>query len=160
MYNISWDTIIKNTLPPRLYNTDLVAWLSVLIQSVQEVHSDFVDFTDDIDFDLTHNCQVVYLEAALNDNFDPTDRTITIEDAGGNSLTALYPDADEKEVLLQPDSDGETLLLYPDSEYDDAEYDFIVVVPFSLTESEQYQMQALLDKYKLASKRYYIKITG
>lgn len=158
MYNVDWSNLLTGLIPPRLYQTKVVAWLTVLIQSVETTYNSFIDYSDEISYDLAHNSQVVYLRSVLNDTFDPIDKGITIYDAGGASAILLYEDGDEKEVSLQLDSDEDNaLILQPDSGYDGGEYDFIVNVPFSLTTGELYQMQALLDKYKLASKRYDIR---
>jgi len=132
--------------------------LSVLVSEIEVLWSLFKSFTDDTDYTLSHNGQVVYLEAALNDAFDPSARGIYITNSGGNEIIPLFPDNDLKELELQPDSDFSNMVtLYPDSEYEGGEYDFIVNVPFVLTQGETYRMQSILDKYKLASKRYYIK---
>ena len=158
MYEVNWSNIIRDITPPRIYKKGIVAWISVLVTSVQNVWSWFKSFTDDTDYDLKHNGQVVYLEAALNDAFDPSGRGIYITNSGGNEIIPLFPDNDLKELELQPDSDFSNMVtLFPDSEYEGGEYDFIVNVPFALTQGETYRMQSILDKYKLASKRYYIK---
>jgi len=158
MYEADWNNIIKQLTPPRIYRKGIAAWLSVLVGQVQWLWSRFTGHADDTDYSLGHNGQVVYLEAALNDAFDIALRRIYITNSGGNEVIPLFPDNDLKELVLQPDSDtAGAVPLYPDSEYDGGEYDFIVNVQFGLSQGDVYRMQGVLDKYKLASKRYYIK---
>lgn len=141
-----------------MYKTTIVAWLSVLIGPIQALHARFVEYANDIDYKLNHNGQVCYLEAALNDSFDPVMRRIYIADAGGNAIVPLQRDGDSEPVLLGSDSGGSALVLQPDSGYTGGSFDFLVVIPYTFSQSQTYRLRSLVDYYKLAGKRFDIII--
>lgn len=154
MYGVNWSRVIRDLVPPRMYKKGIVGWLSVLLSSTQDLHARFVDYAEDVDYKLNHNSQVCYLEAALNDTFDPEMRRIYIEDAGGNVITPLQRDSDLSPVVLGSDTEGSALVLQPDSGYTGGSYDFIVVLPYAFAQSTIYRLRSLIDYYKLAGKRY------
>jgi len=153
MFDINWANIINWLMHPALRTEFNVNFINALLWPFQELYNLFTNFRNDNIYRLNHSSQVCYIRAVLNDAFDITERRITVVNAGGLTVNLLYPDLDLKEILLQPDPD-DTLLIYQDSAYNGGEYDFIVNVPFSVSEAQLYQMESLLNKYKLASKRY------
>jgi hypothetical protein len=131
-----------------------VAWLSVLLSEIQNLHAKFIDFSDDITYKLNHNSQVCYLESALNDEFDPSLRRIYIADAGGELIQPLQRDTDLTPVVLGSDTAGSPLTLQPDSGYTGGSYDFIVKLPYVFDQATIYRLRSLVNYYKLAGKRY------
>jgi len=154
MYDVDWNNVIRGVCPPRLYKKTIVAWLSVIIGQIQYLHSLFLSYANKVSYQLSHSSQVCYLEGALNDSFDPSQRRIYIKDAGGSVIVPLQRDTDLEPVLLNSDSTDEALILQGDSGYTGGEYDFIVVIPYQYTDAEIYRMRSLIDFYKLAGKRY------
>jgi hypothetical protein len=94
------------------------------------------------------------VKAVLNDTFDVDQRRITVSDSGQASIIILKPDTYNEPVVLQPDSVKPAVVISNDSAYAGSEFDFIVTVPFTITESDMYRLKALVNFYKLAGKRY------
>lgn len=101
-------------------------------------------------YNLAHNSQKCYLRAVLNDRFDIALRRIRIEDGNKYKRQYIYTDGEQKPKFLGK------MFLYDDADYSDTGVDFIVLVPSDL-QYNTYEMQALIDFYKLASKRYKIQ---
>ncbi len=135
-------------LPIALRKSRIVALLRSMVMPLVSLHYLFmVKRTADL-YKLEHNSQVCYLRAALNDHFDNNARRIRIIDGNQYKRNYIYTRGEEKPVYLG------TTFLYDRADYADTGVDFIVEVP---TEAyRQYEMQALIDFYRLASKRYKI----
>lgn len=127
----------------------MIAWFELIVDGIDYIHYQWLQFRGDNLYKLAHNSQICYLRAALNDRFDASLRRIEI--SSGNAFTRqyIYTDAEQKPKWLG------TMYLYDDADYEDTGVDFIVKVPSDLVFSI-YEMTALVDYYKLASKRYKI----
>ncbi|MFW2137094.1 hypothetical protein ACK2M7_12585 [Chryseobacterium sp. TY4] len=125
------------------------AWLSLLLSPVGDVYTWWMQFRGQNIYNLAHNSQKCYLRGALNDRFDNELRRIRIDDGNGFKRKYIYTDAEKKPKFIG------TIYLYDDSDYEDTGVDFIVVVPAGLIYNT-YEMKALIDFYRLASKRYKI----
>jgi hypothetical protein len=155
MYNVNWNNVIKSALPPRLYKTTIVAWLSVFAKYFQELHARLIDYSNEVNKKLKYNSQVCYLEAALNDKFDPIKKEIKINDAGGSRLIPLQRDRDSAPVIIGSDAAGPAMILQPDSGYTGGDYDFIVSIPQRIAgDIPESRLHSLLNYYKLAGKKY------
>ncbi|MEG1317430.1 hypothetical protein [Chryseobacterium sp.] len=99
---------------------------------------------------IRHNSQTCYLRKILNDTFD-YQRRIKIVDGLLKKPKYIYTDAEQKPTWL-----GE-MILYTKEETDGTGVDFTVVVPGEL-KPYQTELKALIDFYKLASKRYKIVV--
>ncbi|WPC13622.1 hypothetical protein LEQ04_08415 [Riemerella anatipestifer] len=102
-------------------------------------------------YNLQHNGQVCYLRKVLNDRFDVSQRRILIVDGNRYRRPYIYTDGEQKSKYLG------IMYLRDDADYADTGVDFIVLVPAGLSYNN-YEMQALVDFYKLASKRYKIQV--
>nr|DAO80738.1 MAG TPA: hypothetical protein [Caudoviricetes sp.] len=111
---------------------------------------DFQRASQDNLYNLAHNSQVCYLRKALNDEFDDEQRRIRIEDGKQKERLYIYPRSANKPLYL-----GE-IFLYQRGDYIDGGVDFIVVLPKDLT-YDKYKLEALVNFYKLAGKRWTIE---
>ena len=102
-------------------------------------------------YNLAHNSQVCYLRKALNDEFDPQLRRIKIEDGRQKQRLYIYPRSANKPLYLGK------VFLYQRGAYIDGGVDFVVVLPLGL-EYDRYKLEALVNFYKLAGKRWTIEI--
>lgn len=150
-FNIDIDRLIILLTPTFLRSAVLLAWLKALCEPLYFVQDLFLENCKNNLYNLAHNGQVCKLRAVLNDRFDISQRRIYINDGNKQQRQYIYTQGEQKPKFLG------TIFLYDNSEYDDAGIDFIVWLPSDLQYNE-FEMTALIDFYKLASKRYKITI--
>ena len=148
-YNVNWSRLSLLLTPTFLRNEVMKLWMALLLSPVGNVHYWWVNYRGQNIYKLAHNSQKCYLRGALNDRFDRELRRIRIDDGNAFKRKYIYTDGEEKPKYLG------TIFLYDDSDYADTGVDFIVVLPAGLLYSI-YEMRALIDFYRLASKRYKI----
>lgn len=148
-FNVNWPRLALLNTPTFLREEVMKLWMSLLLSPVSQVHYWWVNYRAENIYKLAHNSQKCYLRGALNDRFDRQLRRIRIDDGNAFKRKYIYTDGEEKPKFLG------TMFLYDDSDYADTGVDFIVVVPAVLQYSV-YEMKALIDFYRLASKRYKI----
>lgn len=148
-FQINWQRLAKALTPTFLRTNGHQAWITLLSSGVSDVHYQWMQYRRQNIYNLAHNSQKVYLRAALNDRFDNELRRIRIDDGNAFKRKYIYTDAEQKPKFLG------TMFLYDDGDYEDTGVDFIVVLPAGLNYSI-YEMKALIDFYRLASKRYKI----
>lgn len=155
-YDISYQRLALALVPLAMRQPVLMAFLYVLLSPVVYCAGLFERFRTDTDYRLTHNGQVCYLTAVLNDRFDPVIRRITITDVAPLRGNILYHrEADN--FLMAPHRNGSAVTLNRRAFSGSDSVDFAVIVPATLRGTfPQNQMQALINTYKLASKRYII----
>lgn len=153
MYNKIFDINIDKLgillLPSLLRRYKLVAWIRALLSPLKSKLYDFQKNREANLNNLQHNSQVCYLRKILNDNFDKELRRIKILDGRQKGRLYLYPRAYNKPVYLGK------IYLHQRGNYIDGGVDFIVLLPQGL-EYDVHRLQATIDFYKLAGKRYAI----
>ncbi len=107
---------------------------------------------------LTHNGQVCYLRAVLNDTFDPLERRLTITDISeGGTYWMLYKREMENSASLPKRETQWAVMITSRKSGDDKKYDFWINVPGILSkEIDPNYLKAIVNQYKLASKRFSI----
>lgn len=158
---IVFKTVFKFLIPFSIRNPKMVEFVGALLQPLQTVNGWFVDFVEGTRYDLRFNGQVVYLEHVINDQFDTNFRRIYIDDPAGQQVFAPYifnRIEEQPPLYLFTISDAKPLLenivLRNASELV-VTTDFVVYVPVSIfTTALQVQISALIDKYRIAGKRY------
>ncbi|QDP85186.1 hypothetical protein FNJ88_06265 [Chryseobacterium sp. SNU WT5] len=148
-FSINWKIFALSLLPPYLRSMTVQSWILLLVSAVETLHYEWLQYRAGNIYKLAHNSQKCYLRGALNDRFDRELRRIRIDDGNAFKRKYIYTDGEEKPKYLG------TIFLYDDSDYSDTGVDFIVIVPGDLVYSV-YEMRALIDFYRLASKRYKI----
>ena len=151
MYNFNIDKLLVLLTPTFLRKPKLVAWLRTLTMPLNKLLDDFKGHRERDLYNLTHNSQVCYLRKALNDEFDKVKRDINIEDGKQNARLYIYPRSSNKPLYLGK------VYLYQRGSYIDGGVDFVVVLPRDL-EYDFYKLEALVNLYKLAGKRWTIRI--
>ena len=150
MYNLNIDKLLVLLTPTFLRKPKLVAWLRMLATPFHKLLYDFQRASQDNLYNLAHNSQVCYLRKALNDEFDDEQRRIRIEDGKQQQRLYIYPRSANKPLYL-----GKNFLSQR-GDYIDGGVDFIVVLPKDLT-YDKYKLEALVNFYKLAGKRWTIE---
>lgn len=151
MYNLNIDKLLVLLTPTFLRKPKLVAWLRTLAMPLNKLLDDFKGHRERDLYNLTHNSQVCYLRKALNDEFDPQLRRIKIEDGTRNIRRYIYQRNVNRPLYLG------RMFLYLRGNYIDGGVDFVVVLPRGL-EYDKYKLEALVNFYKLAGKRWTIRI--
>lgn len=151
MYNFNIDKLLVLLTPTFLRKPKLVAWLRTLTMPLNKLLDDFKGHRERDLYNLTHNSQVCYLRKALNDEFDPQLRRIKIEDGTRNIRRYIYQRNVNRPLYLG------RMFLYLRGNYIDGGVDFVVVLPRGL-EYDKYKLEALVNFYKLAGKRWTIRI--
>jgi hypothetical protein len=149
-FNTDFKKLTVLHLPTFLRTSVMISWVQSLSAPLVNLHYDFSMNRKNNLYNLAHNGQVCKLRAVLNDRFDASLRRIYIDDGNKYQRQYIYTDGEQKPKYLG------TIYLYNDSEYDDSGVDFTVWIPGDLQYND-YEIRALINFYKLASKRYKIK---
>lgn len=153
MFNVNWNVFVAWLCPPVIRNAFWVNWFRVLINPLVTIHNSLLTFRTANLYQLSHTSQVWSIEAVLNNAFDPVERRIYLQDAGGYEVILLFPDSDQNPLLLSNDATA-AVIIQSDSGYGGGAFDFVVVTPYQFTETDLYRLKALVNYYKLAGKRY------
>ncbi len=150
--------------PPFLRKTKCISWIYSLLKPLEEFSLVFKVFREKAIYRVTHNGQVYSLENVLNDSFDLELRRIYIADSPDFDASYVYPEDDDKPVIINSEASDEILYIYSEAVIRAAEYDFVIHVPIDLKPASAsdennliIQISGLVDTYKLASKRYEIQ---
>lgn len=163
-FDINYDSLRTQLLPVRLRKTNTKAWLGSLLSPVKWLHNKFREYRTANLYNVAHNSQVVYLQAALNDTFDPVGRGIIIVDGPYEDPLFVYLAPELSPLWLGLDSEaGAMPFATPATLFTEAEttllgYAFIVKVPSSVV-FDIGRMKALIDKYRVAGRNIYQIIT-
>ena len=166
VFDIDYGLLVKQLLPVRLRKAVHKAWLQVLVSQVVYLYGLFTTNRTANLYRLAHSGQVCYLEAVLNDVFDPEARTITIADGIFHDPTFLYEADELKPAFIDLVSEvGTSVIPAPDPVplySDDETYllgiCFVVRVPTVVAGYTVYnirRLRALVDLYRLPGRNNY-----
>ncbi|NDV79916.1 hypothetical protein [Dysgonomonas sp. 511] len=158
-YKVDYIRLVRLLLPTMLRRARLKAFIGAMVVPLTRLHSTFLTFRREILYRITRNGQVCHLTAMLNDNFDYTPRRIYITDADREDWgRMLWREHLDRPILLRHD---EYFMLQQERFIGADAIDFVVNVPASLNLSadDMARMDSLLRYYKLASKRYIIRLS-
>jgi len=164
VFDINYDALQVQLLPVRLRNPKMKAWIKCLCIPVRWLFNLFTAARRDTLYYLSHNSQVVYLEAALNDVFDPITRGIFISDGPAEDPLFTYLVPEHRPIWIGLASEtGSIPYPAPATLYTNAETSlfgsgFIVNVPVAVS-FDLYRMQALINRYRLPGRNNYEVIT-
>ncbi len=167
-FDVDYDRLTLQLLPVRLRQNTTLAWVNVLVSPVKWLFGLFRSNRNNDLYLLAHNGQVCYLEAVLNDAFDPVSRGIYITDGPFEDPLFIYLDTESKPLWLGLAGEAGTTT-YPDPAvlYTDAEtyalgICFIVHVPLLVASGSGYdlaRLKAFVDLYRLPGRSYYSVVT-
>lgn len=165
-FDLNINELTRLLTPPLLRQPAILAWLRSLAAPLTRIYTAFSHARSRRLYALAHNGQVVYLQALLNDSFDPDARRIIVAD--GLHYTPLYvyqPAEDAPLYLGQPTEAGTAPFACPawlptlPETADDAGACFIVQLPASLSVSDTH-LRTLIDTYRLPSRTNYAIVRG
>ena len=156
LFNTDWEKLARMIVPVSLRGPKLLAFLNALLAPVIFLHGRLLAYRLETFYTLEHNSQVCRLRAALNDEFDMTDRTIIIADGPDKDPTWIYRRAEEKPKYIFRRAEALPERLYQKSETTRGA-DFIIQVPSAIV-FDAIKMRAVTDRFKLPSKDYSIEL--
>jgi hypothetical protein len=150
-YEVDFKKLAVLLLPTALRKAKVVAFAQVLLSPIAELHYQcklkrLADW-----YKIDHTGQVCYLRKVLNDSLDVSQRRIYISDGNAFPRKYIYTRAENKPVFLGK------LFIYQNSEYTNTGVDFIVYAPAEIIATKINELNALINYYKLASKRYKVQ---
>lgn len=145
-------------LLPTFWRRPLFAALTyAAVAPLQALHTRFMRWKIETDYRLRYNGQVCHLQAVLNDRFDPGERRITVTDDAADNDRALLHHRGAEQSLRIPVRGGRSLAFNRRGFDGISGYDFWVNLPLAQQERiDTAQVRAVVDNYKLASKRFSI----
>lgn len=155
MIQVDFRRIIIWLLPVDPRTTIEVSWLQALFAPLRTLYTLFNGRRVTNLYTLSITPQVCYLEKMLNDRYDDTERRIYITDGERVPDVYIYLEDEQKPLYIYLDSEASPVYIYTKAERETGESDFVVHVPSTIIYNDN-EMRALLDSYKLASKRYNI----
>ncbi len=163
IFNINFPRLLINMLPTFLRQPVIYGILHAAGSVLSgKTYKDFTDARKEHNYKLNHNGQVCYLRAVLNDAFDPDARGFdilevaargewlyAITESGTDILLAVGEGGNASEVV-----GGQAVpLVYNEALLNAPQNSFIVSVPYNIYNTRLPAVAALVDKYKLISKR-------
>lgn len=155
-YSVNVGKLAVQLLPMCLRGGRKKAFVQAFVAPLRYLAEAFTDYRNATDYRLTHNSQVCYLRATLNDKFDPLLRGIQIKDADRNlEGVIIHARRSISPVVLNPTT---SMILYRRNFGGSRSVAVKVVVPYRLRDRiDTYNLAATINKYKLASMRYEIE---
>lgn len=156
-YNVNVRKLALLLLPTFLRRPLLVALTCAAVSPLGYIHNLFAKFRGATSYTLTHNGQACYLRAVLNDYFDEGLRRITVTDpASSAGLLLIYHRQTDREVLVPIRSSDRTMLISGRGFGGASSIDFVVNIPIELRGLDEVRLKAVVNTYKLVSKRFAI----
>lgn len=149
-------------LLPTFWRRPLIrAFVGSMLTPLHEIHTDFMKARSKANYRLSHNGQVCYLRAVLNDTFDPIGRRITVTDIADDTVnTILYLRSEGKSVVLPRRDTGRAVIFNRRGFSGVNRYDFELRVPVVLSGADDIRLRAIVADYKLATKRFVVTYTS
>jgi hypothetical protein len=158
-YNIGYPLLHLLLTPVMLRKPLLSALLIALARPFEALNVDFRAYVQTLE--VQANAQVCYMQAALNDEFDYIERRIRVRQAEPEDDASLLwrEDQDKPVMLCREGTPGYVpYMLGRDGQAGSGSVDFEIVIPTNMAFSvlEIRRLRALVNKNKLASKKYRI----
>ncbi|MFA7448821.1 MAG: hypothetical protein WCY77_10315 [Weeksellaceae bacterium] len=146
-WKLSISKLVILLLPIAWRKPKTVAYIQSLMSPLQQMHYHFVKNRDYNIYRVNHNFQKCYLETALNDEFDPQERRIRVEEDMIVDSNYIYTSGEQIPKYLG------VKYLYPSTSYT-SNVDFIVNM--NQAKADVFDIRSLVDFYKLFGTRYKI----
>ena len=157
-FKIDYNRLIVLLLPTFLRRPVLFGLLRAAVSPVDALYKRFGKKRNEHLYRLTHNGQVCHLRACLNDRFKSTMGTIEIisMERSGEWMYAVTEDGARIPITISEDNISEldnVPVLANEVLLNAAQNEFIVSVPTDIYDSSLDEVKALVNQYKLISKR-------
>ena len=150
-YKINFNKLVVQLMPTFLRQPRMIAFISLFSAELTKLYNAWLIKKSQDETWLQHNSQVCYLRKILNDEFDDIERRINITDGQLYDRQYVYTLGEKKPKYLGK------IFIRQNTDYADTGIDFFVVVPVEINnEQNKYKLEAWVNRYRLASKRYKI----
>ena len=150
-YKINFNKLVVQLMPTFLRQPRMIAFISLFSAELTKLHNAWLIKKSQDETWLQHNSQVCKLRKILNDEFDDIERRINITDGQLYDRQYVYTLGEKKPKYLGK------IFIRQNTDYADTGIDFFVVVPVEINnEQNKYKLEAWVNRYRLASKRYKI----
>lgn len=156
IYDINYWRLVVERLPHPLRFGEMIAWVEWLCLPLIVIYNLLLTFRRTTLCHLSITPQVCRLRKMLNDKYDFLQRRITIEDAAKYDKTYLWLHNETRKQWLYSRDENHPLYLYLNGETSDNTFDFIVRLN-GVTIANRNEMEAIIDNFKLAGKKYTIQ---
>lgn len=154
-FDIDFSKLIKWMTPNRWKRKEWFAWIESLLTPVTYIYNKFKGNRKDNLYYLNHSPQVVYLQAVLNDRFDPINRQIVIDEGIYYDSPYIYKTVESHPLYVFTTAEAQPVYIFLTEDTFLLTVDFQVLVPNYLS-FDEFEMRSLIDKYRLVSKKNYI----
>lgn len=146
-------------LPTFLRKRLMVAFVKAMMKPLDTLNANFTAYRESLDTNLYS--QVCYMQGVLNDNFDPLERRIRIQNAALDKSSFLYwRENKNKPVRLSKEGIPNFIPRLENRDgligADNPNFEVVLPIGYVLSEKEEIFMRSLVNQNKLASKRYII----
>lgn len=157
-FQVDYKRFIVLLLPTFLRRPVLFGLLRAAIQPLEVLYSRFCAARSGHIYRLTHNGQVCYLRACLNDHFKSKTGSFEIisMEREGEWIFAVTETGERVPITISEDNISpldDVPVVYNETMLNTAQNDFIVSVPADVWDTHKEEIKAMVDKYKLISKR-------
>lgn len=157
MFSIDFDDIVNKLLPIRLNKARNREFIYALLKPLKDLHESFKQLRNTTAYKLSFNAQIVYLEHYLNDQYDPNNRGIYIEDVANIEYVYLFNKLENRPaIILHNKSENKApCYLRNKQEYSTA-VDYIIKVPIGVNYNDL-KMRSQVLFYNNAGRRFKIE---
>lgn len=159
IFDISYKKLTTWLVPEVLRKSKTMALLNALVSPVVFIYNLFLINRRNNLYKLMITPQICYVEMALNDKYDSSNRQIKIVQPKRKEPLFVYRKVENRPVFLYTKSEAAKpkTWLYQKGEASANQYDFIVQVPATVSFNMN-EMTAVIDSYILPDKEYKISI--
>lgn len=129
LFDINFDKLARAVTPEQIWGRILKLFLLAFVSPITSLYNLFRGNRDSNLYRLSHNSQIVKMEAVLNDAFDNALRRIVIVDGPIKEAPAVYLRAELKPLYIRKSTEATHKYTYTAAETAVQGLDFIVQVP-------------------------------
>jgi hypothetical protein len=156
-YKVNYSLLALLLTPIVLRMKIFMGLLSSMMRPLELLHTKFITYAESL---ITKaNAQICYMQSIINDEFDYYQRRIIVRNITPDTdALLLWKENQNKPMMLQRDGAENPLLLNRDGQIGANNIDFEAVLPFFfiLSTDEERRIKTIINKNKLASKKYRI----
>lgn len=156
MYKVDFKRLAIHHLPTFFRKPLIFGLLRAALVPLEQLYDTFLNKRAMQIYRLTHNGQTCYLQAALNDSFDPYSRRIKVltVEREGEWLYAVTETGENIPVATAEGEDSADVpIVYDELALTAEQNNFVVYLPATIYQTRLEAVKTLVNTYKLMSKR-------